>query len=55
MKTPKMLLSISGKPMVLYVIELAKALNMEKIVVVLGHQGEKIKKVIRRTQREPVK
>ncbi len=39
---PKVLNTVLGKPMVLYVVELAHAVGSEKIVVVVGNQAEKV-------------
>ncbi len=39
---PKVLNTVLGKPMVQYVVELALSVGSEKIVVVVGNQGEKV-------------
>ncbi|GBD92955.1 bifunctional protein GlmU [bacterium BMS3Abin05] len=43
---PKVLNTVLGKPMVQYAVELALAVGSEKVVVVIGHQGEKIQKAL---------
>jgi bifunctional UDP-N-acetylglucosamine pyrophosphorylase/glucosamine-1-phosphate N-acetyltransferase len=43
---PKVLHTIAGKPMLLHVLETAQQLKPSKLVVVLGHQAEKIKAVL---------
>jgi UDP-N-acetylglucosamine diphosphorylase/glucosamine-1-phosphate N-acetyltransferase len=40
---PKVLHLLSGKPLLSYVINLAKGLNPDRIVVVIGHGAEKVK------------
>ena len=44
---PKVLNTVLGKPMVQYVVELALEVGSEKIIVVIGHQGEKVKDALR--------
>jgi len=39
---PKVLHTVCGKPMIDYVVECARELNSEKIVVIIGHQREKV-------------
>lgn len=39
---PKVLNTVLGKPMVQYVVELALKVGSEKVIVVIGHQGEKV-------------
>ncbi len=41
-KTPKVLHALSGKPMLLRVLETARALNPAKVHVIIGHEGERI-------------
>ena len=43
---PKVLHPINGKPMILYSIELAKAVDSRKPVVVIGNGAEQVKQVI---------
>ena len=45
-KKAKVLHEILGKPMVLYVVETAKKIVGSNIVVVVGHQGEKVQAVV---------
>ncbi len=40
---PKPLLKVAGKAIIGYILDSIRSLNPEKIVLVLGHQGEKIK------------
>ncbi|MBI5682222.1 MAG: bifunctional UDP-N-acetylglucosamine diphosphorylase/glucosamine-1-phosphate N-acetyltransferase GlmU [Deltaproteobacteria bacterium] len=39
---PKVLHLIAGMPMALYPIEVAKSVGVKKIIVVVGHEGEKV-------------
>ncbi len=39
---PKVLNTVQGKPMVQHVVELALSVGSEKIVVIVGNQGEKV-------------
>ncbi len=39
---PKVLNTVLGKPMVQYVVELALGVGSDKVIVVIGHQGEKV-------------
>ena len=41
---PKVLHPVLGKPMVQYVIELARAINSDKIVLVVGHKKELVQR-----------
>jgi UDP-N-acetylglucosamine pyrophosphorylase len=41
---PKVLHEANGKPLVAYVIEKSQALDPEKIVLIIGHQAEKVQK-----------
>ncbi|KTD19836.1 bifunctional UDP-N-acetylglucosamine diphosphorylase/glucosamine-1-phosphate N-acetyltransferase GlmU [Legionella londiniensis] len=43
-KTPKVLHSLGGKPMLMRVVETALLLNPQKIHVIIGHESEAIKK-----------
>ncbi|NOY79305.1 MAG: NTP transferase domain-containing protein [Calditrichaeota bacterium] len=43
---PKVLNTVLGKPMVQYVVELALNVGSEKVIVVIGHQGEKVKEAL---------
>lgn len=43
-KTPKVLQSVAGRPMIFYALELATALQASPLVVVVGQQGEQIQK-----------
>jgi UDP-N-acetylglucosamine pyrophosphorylase len=40
---PKVLHEANGKPLVAYVIEKSQALDPEKIVLIIGHQAEKVR------------
>ncbi|MCR4337222.1 MAG: NTP transferase domain-containing protein, partial [Candidatus Omnitrophica bacterium] len=42
-ETPKVLHKISGRPLIDYVLEVAKAVGSLKICVVLGHQAEQVR------------
>lgn len=37
---------LAGKPMILYVVEAARVLSPEKIVVVVGHDGERVESIV---------
>jgi UDP-N-acetylglucosamine diphosphorylase/glucosamine-1-phosphate N-acetyltransferase len=41
----KVLHTINGRPMILYVIDVAVSLGSEKTVLIIGHQREKVKEV----------
>jgi bifunctional UDP-N-acetylglucosamine pyrophosphorylase / glucosamine-1-phosphate N-acetyltransferase len=43
-KTPKVLQPVAGRPMIFYALELAAALQASPVVLVVGHQGEQIRK-----------
>jgi bifunctional UDP-N-acetylglucosamine pyrophosphorylase / glucosamine-1-phosphate N-acetyltransferase len=43
-KTPKVLQPVAGRPMILYALELATALEASPLTVVVGHQGDQIQK-----------
>ena len=43
---PKVLHEILGKPMVMYVVEVAKKIAGKNVVLVIGYQAEKVRKVI---------
>ncbi len=43
---PKVLNTVLGKPMVQYVVELALGVGSEKVIVVIGHQGEKVQEAL---------
>ena len=43
-KTPKVLQSVAGQPMIFYALELATALQASPLVVVVGREGEQIQK-----------
>jgi bifunctional UDP-N-acetylglucosamine pyrophosphorylase/glucosamine-1-phosphate N-acetyltransferase len=45
-KTPKVIQPVAGRPMILYALELATALQASPLVVVVGHQGEQIQKTL---------
>lgn len=45
-KTPKVLQTLAGRPMISYAIGLAQALSASPMVVVVGHQAEQIKPVL---------
>jgi bifunctional UDP-N-acetylglucosamine pyrophosphorylase/glucosamine-1-phosphate N-acetyltransferase len=45
-KLGKVLHPIAGRPMVLYVVDLAERLTNRGVVVVVGHQGEQVKSVV---------
>ena len=44
---PKVLHKLCGKPMVEYVIETAKKVGVEKIILVVGHKREKTQKLLK--------
>jgi len=44
---PKVLHKLGGKPMVEYVVETAKKVGVEKIILVIGHQWEKTRKLLK--------
>jgi bifunctional UDP-N-acetylglucosamine pyrophosphorylase/glucosamine-1-phosphate N-acetyltransferase len=44
---PKVLHKLAGKPMVEYVVETAKKLGVEKIILVVGHKREKTQKLLK--------
>ena len=46
---PKVLHPVLGKPMILYVIDVAKAVGSEKIIVVIGHKKDLIIKELAKT------
>ena len=41
-KTPKVLHKICGKPLIQYILDIAKAIGSLKNCIVLGHQNDKI-------------
>ena len=43
---PKVLHAIAGKPMLAHVVDTARALSPERIVVVYGHGGERVKETL---------
>ncbi|MBC7185715.1 MAG: NTP transferase domain-containing protein [Calditrichaeota bacterium] len=45
----KVLHQVLGRPMVMYVIEQARAVGAHPIIVVVGHQRERVMEVLRRT------
>ncbi len=45
-KTPKILHTILGKPIISFVIDLAKAIQSDEIIIVVGKHGREIKKII---------
>jgi bifunctional UDP-N-acetylglucosamine pyrophosphorylase/glucosamine-1-phosphate N-acetyltransferase len=45
-KTPKVIQPVAGRPMILYALELAAALQASPAVVVVGHQAEPIARVL---------
>ncbi len=45
--TPKVLHPICGRPMLGYVLDLVRDLKFEKVIVVLGHQHEAVRKFIK--------
>ncbi|MBI3329893.1 MAG: bifunctional UDP-N-acetylglucosamine diphosphorylase/glucosamine-1-phosphate N-acetyltransferase GlmU [Nitrospinae bacterium] len=45
-KTAKALQPVGGRPMILYAVELAQALGATPVVVVVGHQGERLKRTL---------
>jgi bifunctional UDP-N-acetylglucosamine pyrophosphorylase/glucosamine-1-phosphate N-acetyltransferase len=45
-KTPKVLQSVAGRPMISYAVELARALSATPVVVVVGQQADPIKQVL---------
>jgi bifunctional UDP-N-acetylglucosamine pyrophosphorylase/glucosamine-1-phosphate N-acetyltransferase len=45
-KTPKVIQPVAGRPMILYALELAAALQASPVAVVVGHQAEPITQVL---------
>ena len=43
---PKVLHEVGGKPMIIHVIQTARALGSEKIITVLGYKYEMVKKIL---------
>lgn len=43
---PKVLHEIRGRPMVSYVVDTVKGINPDKIVVVIGYQADRVRKVL---------
>ncbi len=43
---PKVLHPICGKPLIQYVVDIARAIGSLKIVVVLGHQGNEVRQIL---------
>jgi bifunctional UDP-N-acetylglucosamine pyrophosphorylase/glucosamine-1-phosphate N-acetyltransferase len=43
---PKVLFTLAGKPLIRWVIEAARAAGIQRIVVVIGHQGEQVREVV---------
>ena len=43
---PKVLHNLAGKPMLQYVIDIAKKLNAESINVIVGHKAESVEKTL---------
>ena len=46
LKTPKILQKISGKPIILFVVELAKNIKTDETIIVVGKNAKEIKTVI---------
>ena len=46
-KRAKVLLSVAGRPMILYAVETARRLPSDKIIVVVAHQAEAVKDVLK--------
>ena len=42
-KTPKVLHSVAGRPMVWYMVSMARKVSDGNVVVGVGHQGEQVK------------
>jgi len=45
-KTPKVMQSVAGRPMIFYALDLAARLQASPVVVVVGHQAERLKKTL---------
>lgn len=45
-KTVKLLHEVAGRPMVVHVVEAARAVRPDRIVAVLGHQAEEVRRVL---------
>ena len=43
---PKVLYKLAGQPMISYTLDLLRGLGMEEVVVVVGHQAEKVRKTV---------
>ncbi len=44
---PKVLLNLGGKPLVIWVVEAARAAGVDRIVVVIGHKGELVQEALK--------
>ncbi|MBW1699197.1 MAG: NTP transferase domain-containing protein [Deltaproteobacteria bacterium] len=47
-QTAKVLHKISGRPMILYVLETARKVVGDNVVLVIGHQAEKVRQIVSR-------
>lgn len=45
-RKPKVLHSLVGRPLIHYPVQLVRALNADPIVVIVGHEGEKVKETL---------
>ena len=51
---PKVLHPLAGKPLIFYSLDIARSLGIEKRIIVLGHQIEKIKDIVNSIDREAI-
>jgi UDP-N-acetylglucosamine diphosphorylase/glucosamine-1-phosphate N-acetyltransferase len=42
---PKVLHTLAGKPLLAYVVDLARGLNPERIIIIVGHMAEKVSRL----------
>ncbi|MFQ5455794.1 MAG: bifunctional UDP-N-acetylglucosamine diphosphorylase/glucosamine-1-phosphate N-acetyltransferase GlmU [Nitrospirota bacterium] len=48
-KMAKVIHPVAGRPMLLHVVDMVKQLNPEKIIVVVGHQRERVEEILNET------
>ncbi len=48
-KTPKVLHRLAGKPMVCHVLDAVSVLDPSKVVLVIGHEGEQVRRALERS------
>ena len=48
---PKVLISVAGKPILGYILDFLNDIGIEKIVVIIGHLGEKVKEFVEKNYR----